>query len=121
MTELKYSGAGWLGDVPCHWQVDKLKYHLIRNEPRNPGEQVVLSLYRELGVIPKDSRDDNHNVTSEDTSRYKYVRPGDFVINKMKAWQGSVAVSDYEGIVSPAYYIYNFTDDVFYKYLLCNS
>lgn len=115
MAELKYSGAGWLGDVPCHWQVDKLKYHLLRNEPRNPGEQVVLSLYRELGVIPKDSRDDNHNVTSEDTSKYKYVRPGDFVINKMKAWQGSVAVSDYEGIVSPAYYVYNFTDDVFYK------
>ena len=115
MTELKYSGAGWLGDVPCHWQVDKLKYHLLRNEPRNPGEQTVLSLYRELGVIPKDSRDDNHNVTSEDTSKYKYVRPGDFVINKMKAWQGSVAVSDYEGIVSPAYYVYNFTDEVFYK------
>lgn len=115
MTELKYSGAGWLGVVPCHWQVDKLKYHLLRNEPRNPGEQTVLSLYRELGVIPKDSRDDNHNVTSEDTSKYKYVRPGDFVINKMKAWQGSVAVSDYEGIVSPAYYVYNFTDEVFYK------
>ena len=115
MAELKYSGAGWLGDVPVHWQVDKLKYHLLRHEPRNPGDQVVLSLYRELGVIPKDSRDDNHNVTSEDTSKYKYVRPGDFVINKMKAWQGSVAVSDYEGIVSPAYYIYNFTDEVFYK------
>lgn len=115
MTELKHSGAGWLGDVPCHWRVDKLKYHLLRNEPRNPGEQVVLSLYRELGIIPKDSRDDNHNVTSEDTSKYKYVRPGDFVINKMKAWQGSVAVSDYEGIVSPAYYIYNFTDNIFHK------
>lgn len=115
MADLKYSGAGWLGDVPVHWQIDKLKYHLKRNEPRNPGEQIVLSLYRELGVIPKDSRDDNHNVTSEDTSKYKYVRPGDFVINKMKAWQGSVAVSDYEGIVSPAYYVYNFMDDVFYK------
>lgn len=115
MADLKYSGAGWLGDVPAHWQIDKLKYHLKRNEPRNPGEQIVLSLYRELGVIPKDSRDDNHNVTSEDTSKYKYVRPGDFVINKMKAWQGSVAVSDYEGIVSPAYYVYNFMDDVFYK------
>lgn len=115
MTALKYSGAVWLGDVPSHWQVDKLKYHLLRNEPKNPGDQVVLSLYRELGVIPKHSRDDNHNVTSEDTSKYKYVRPGDFVINKMKAWQGSVAVSDYEGIVSPAYYVYNFTDEVFYK------
>lgn len=115
MRELKYSGAKWLGDVPCHWNIDKLKYHLVRNEPKNPGDQIVLSLYRELGIIPKDSRDDNHNVTSEDTSKYKHVRPGDFVINKMKAWQGSVAVSDYEGIVSPAYYVYNFLDDVFHK------
>lgn len=115
MREMKDSGAPWLGHIPANWQVDKLKYHLVRNEPRNPGEKIVLSLYRELGVIPKDSRDDNHNVTSEDTSNYKYVRPGDFVINKMKAWQGSVAVSDYEGIVSPAYFIYNFTDDVYYR------
>ena len=42
----------------------------------------------------------------------------------MKAWQGSVAVSSYEGIVSPAYFIYRFTDDCFDKryfhYLLRN-
>lgn len=29
---------------------------------------------------------------------------GDFVINKMKSWQGSYGVSKYEGIVSPAYF-----------------
>ena len=115
MREMKDSGAKWIGDIPKDWGVDKLKFHLQRNEPRNPGGKTVLSLYRELGVIPKDSRDDNYNVTSEDTSKYKYVRPGDFVINKMKAWQGSVAVSDYEGIVSPAYFIYNFTDTAYYK------
>ncbi len=74
-----------------------------------------MSLYRELGVLPKDSRDDNYNVTSEDTSNYKYVCPGDFVVNKMKAWQGSVAVSAYEGVVSPAYYVYRFKDNLFYK------
>lgn len=115
MREMKDSGSRWIGLVPTHWKVDKLKYHLKRNEPRNPGNCIVLSLYRELGVVPKDSRDDNHNVTSEDTSKYKYVKPGDFVINKMKAWQGSVAVSDYEGIVSPAYFVYNFTDEAFFK------
>lgn len=115
MREMKDSGARWIGVVPNHWKIDKLKYHLRRNEPRNPGSCIVLSLYRELGVVPKDSRDYNHNVTSEDTSKYKYVKPGDFVINKMKAWQGSVAVSDYEGIVSPAYFVYNFTDEVFFK------
>ena len=115
MREMKDSGFEWIGEIPVNWEVDKLKFHLKRNEPRNPGDTDVLSLYRELGVIPKDSRDDNHNVTSEDTSKYKYVQPGDFVINKMKAWQGSVAVSEYEGIVSPAYFIYKFTDDAFYR------
>ena len=33
----------------------------------------------------------------------------------MKAWQGSVAVSEYEGIVSPAYFVYEFTDASFFK------
>lgn len=112
---MKDSGISWVGMIPANWEVDKLKYHLHRTEQRNPGNKQVLSLYREYGVIPKDSRDDNHNVTSEDTSKYKYVVPGDFVINKMKAWQGSVGVSNYEGIVSPAYYVYKFTDDRFNK------
>lgn len=115
MKEMKDSGAKWIGRIPNAWQSDKLKYHLKRKEPKNPGDMTVLSLYRELGIIPKDSRDDNHNQTSEDTSKYKYVKPGNFVVNKMKAWQGSVAVSDYEGIVSPAYYVYEFTDKSFDK------
>lgn len=112
---LKNSGASWIGMIPEHWKTVKLKWHLRRMDPKNPGEKEVLSLYRDYGVIPKNSRNDNHNVTSEDTSKYKYVRVGDFVVNKMKAWQGSVAVSDYEGIVSPAYYVYHFLDDVFNK------
>ncbi len=115
MRKMKDSGIEWIGEIPANWNVDKIKFHLRRNEPKNPGNTIVLSLYREFGVIPKDSRDDNHNVTSEDTSKYKYVQKGDFVVNKMKAWQGSVAVSEYEGIVSPAYYVYHFTDNIFNK------
>lgn len=109
---MKDSGMPWIGKVPNHWLIEKVKYHLTRREPKNQGDKRVLSVYREYGVIPKDSRDDNHNVTSEDTSKYKYVRPGNLVINKMKAWQGSMGVSEYEGIVSPAYFIYYFTDDL---------
>lgn len=114
-VEMKDSGIEWIGTIPKYWAVEKIKYHLQRKEPRNPGNVQVLSVYREYGVIPKDSRDDNHNVTSEDTSKYKYVKPGNLVINKMKAWQGSLAISEYEGIVSPAYFIYHFIDDVFNK------
>lgn len=109
-VKMKDSGIEWIGEVPNHWIIDRIKNHLKRNEPKNPGNMMVLSVYREYGVIPKDSRNDNHNVTSEDTSKYKYVKEGNLVINKMKAWQGSLAVSQYEGIVSPAYFIYEFTD-----------
>ena len=117
-VEMKDSGIEWIGEIPQDWEVEKIKYNLRRNEPKNPGNTIVLSVYREYGVIPKDSRDDNHNVTSEDTSKYKFLRKGDLVINKMKAWQGSLAVSDYEGIVSPAYFIYEFkTKKVLNKYM----
>ena len=42
----------------------------------------------------------------------------------MKAWSGSLAISDYEGIVSPAYYIckvnYNYVTKHFIHYYLRN-
>ncbi len=65
----------------------------------------VLSVYRDHGVILKDSRDDNFNRTPENLSSYQLVQPGDVVINKMKAWQGSVGVSSYRGIISPDYQV----------------
>ncbi len=107
-TEMKDSGIQWIGEVPVHWEITRMKSILENVSIRNHPEAEVLSLYRDLGVLPKNSRDDNHNVTSEDTAQYKYVEVGNLVINKMKAWQGSLAVSNYEGIVSPAYYVCKF-------------
>ena len=107
----KQSGIPWAETIPAHWVSEKFRYKLKVRRVTGQGDKQVLSVYREYGVVPKDSRDDNHNVTSEDTSKYKYVRPNDFVINKMKAWQGSMGVSDHEGIVSPAYFVYGFSDD----------
>lgn len=122
---MKDSGAGWMPLIPLHWKADKLKFHLRQRGIKNQKDKQVLSLYREYGIVPKDSRDDNHNVTSEDVSDYRYVRVGDFVVNKMKAWQGSVAVSNYEGIVSPAYFVYEFSDDLinkrYFHYLMRNK
>lgn len=113
--DLINSGIKYIPLVPKHWIIDKFKYHLKRKNVKNHPESEVLSLYREYGILPKNSRDDNYNVTSEDTSKYLFVKRNQFVVNKMKAWQGSVAVSNYEGIVSPAYYVYSFTDDLFDK------
>lgn len=88
-----------------------MKYATRWKSEKGCPDAPVLSLYRDFGVVPKDSRNDNHNVTSLDTSNYKVVDIGDLVINKMKAWQGSMAVSDYRGIVSPAYHVCSITSN----------
>jgi type I restriction enzyme S subunit len=69
-------------------------------------------VYRDRGVLPKASRDDNYNKTPEDVSQYKRVRSGDVVVNKMKAWSGSLAVSRYDGIVSGDYMVCELKADV---------
>ena len=55
------------------------------------------------------SKEENDNYIPDDLSNYKFVAKGQFVINKMKAWQGSYGVSPYDGIVSPAYFVYDLT------------
>lgn len=78
----KESGVEWLGRVPEHWGVDALRAAVSLKVERNRPDLPVLSVYREYGVILKDSREDNHNATSLDTSAYKVVEPGDLAVNK---------------------------------------
>lgn len=113
--EMKDSGIEWIGQIPKEWEVCPIRRIMRNRSERNQPDAEVLSLYRDWGILPKNSRNDNHNVTSEDTTNYKVVHKGDFVINKMKAWQGSMAVSDYDGIISPAYYVCNFIGKNIYK------
>lgn len=108
---MKDSGIGWLGAIPADWDVSLLKYAIRWKSEKGHPDESVLSLYRDYGVVPKDSRDDNYNVTSLDTTGYKFVEVNDLVVNKMKAWQGSIAVSDYQGIVSPAYHVCQITSN----------
>ncbi|WP_052915015.1 restriction endonuclease subunit S [Protofrankia coriariae] len=65
-------------------------------------EERMLSVFREYGVVAKDSRD-NINKTAENRSIYQLVHPGWLVANRMKAWQGSVGISPLRGIVSGHY------------------
>ena len=104
--EYKDSGVEWLGDIPSGWSTIPVGRLYHRNKRTGFSEKELLSVYRDYGVIPKSSRDDNNNKPSEDLSPYQLVKPDDLVMNKMKAWQGSIAISEYEGIVSPAYFVY---------------
>lgn len=105
--QYKDSGIAWLPKVPAHWEIAHLRKYLSLVSIKGMGDKQLLSVTREKGIIERnvDDQEENHNFVPDDLSGYKYVQPGQFVINKMKSWQGSYGVSDYEGIVSPAYYV----------------
>ena len=101
--------AGYLGDVPDHWDVRLLRSVLTGTNMRNQPDLPLLSVVRERGVILRDvnNSEENHNFIPDDLSNYKVVKDGQFAMNKMKAWQGSYGVSQHDGIVSPAYFVFD--------------
>ena len=105
-SEYKISETDWLDEIPRHWKTIPVGRLFRRIKRTDHADKELLSVYRDYGVIPKSSRDGNNNKPSEDLTPYQLVKKNDLVMNKMKTWQGSIAISEYEGIVSPAYFVY---------------
>ena len=107
-VEFVDSGVEWIGKIPKHWEISKLGTSLKPISIKNRADLPLLSVTREQGVILRDvdDKESNHNFIPDDLSGYKMVEKGQFAMNKMKAWQGSYGISDYTGIVSPAYFIF---------------
>ncbi|MFH1861372.1 MAG: restriction endonuclease subunit S [bacterium] len=121
---MKDSGVPWLGEVPGQWEVLPNRAIFTEVKERNHPEDQMLSVTITKGVIPQktlladSSKKDSSN---QDKSAYKVVRPGDIAYNKMRAWQGAIGVSDYQGIVSPAYVVQRPRDGAhprYFHYLL---
>ncbi|HEK1037350.1 TPA: restriction endonuclease subunit S [Proteus mirabilis] len=108
---MKDSGVDWIGKIPAHWDLVKLGSCLSPVSVKNSPELPLLSITREQGVIERDvdDQESNHNFIPDDLSGYKKLEKGQFGMNKMKAWQGSYGVSKFTGIVSPAYFVFDFT------------
>jgi type I restriction enzyme S subunit len=102
-AEYTDSDVEWIGTVPRHWTTKPLWSMFLREKDVDHPDEPMVSVYRDHGVIFKDSRDDNLNQTAENRSIYQLIGPGWLICNRMKAWQGSVGVSAIRGIVSGHY------------------
>ena len=60
---------------------------------------------------------DGKDTSSEDKSNYKIVHTGDMVYNSMRMWQGANGISDYDGIVSPAYTVLKSKGNIHNQYI----
>ena len=93
-------------NFPSHWKIKPIYGIAHEKKISDCTDLKLLSVYLDLGVIPFSQKVEKRtNVTSLDLSKYQRVDPGDFVLNNQQAWRGSVGVSRYTGIVSPAYIV----------------
>lgn len=114
---MKDSGIPWIGQIPEHWEVMRMKRIFSESQEKTDvdGGQ-LLSLSQYTGVTPKIEGQKVGMFEAETTVGYNVVHPGQFVMNIMLAWNGSYAVSDYEGVISPAYSVFNFEIECKKKY-----
>lgn len=118
MREMKDSGVEWIGNIPSCWNVVKFKSICTPKSILNSGNRELLSVYLDRGVIKySDSTNMQVHKPSESLDKYQNVDVGDLVMNNQQAWRGSVGVSKYKGIISPAYLIYKLSDLCYPNYM----
>ncbi len=101
---MKDSGVEWIGQIPEHWEIIKVKnlFKLIIEPAPKNNDLELLSVYTDIGVKPRKELEERGNKAST-TDGYWKVKKGDIIVNKLLAWMGAIGLSNYDGVTSPAY------------------
>ncbi len=123
---MRDSGIPWLGQIPAHWKLRKMKFSFNERSEKNHPNELKLSATQSHGVIPQSMYEDkgNHVVdVNKNFESLKLVKVGDFVIH-LRSFQGGLAYAHYQGIISAAYTILTPKEPEyaqFYKYLFTSN
>jgi len=91
------------------WPTTPVRFVLTEVDERGlrdgeDGELLSVSISR--GVVPR-RESGSSQAASEDTSHYKRCEPGQVALNRLRAFQGGIGVSDRLGLVSPDYAVFD--------------
>lgn len=112
------TGKTRLAGFSDEWKEDKLGNYFTERKETGHDDLQLLSVGRS-GVYPQDTTE-KKDTSNANKSKYKRICKGDIGYNTMRMWQGRSALSEIEGIVSPAYTILKAkenTNPVFFSYL----
>lgn len=115
--KLRNSGVPWLGEIPIHWNIERARWLFRERDLRSKtGAEELLTVSHITGVTPRSEKDVNM-FEAETNEGYKLCLPGDLVINTLWAWMGAMGVTRVEGIVSPAYHVYEPGPRLYHAYI----
>jgi type I restriction enzyme M protein len=108
---MKDSGIPWIGKIPAHWDVRRIKWLFKEEDTRNIDlKYELLSFSRSKGIVPF-SEINEKEPSANDLSKYKVIKPGQLLENRMQAWSGMFGCSHIEGCVSPDYAVFSAAND----------
>ena len=91
------------------WEQRKAKELFVSTADKGYPELPVLSATQDRGMIRRDENSINIFHDKKNEAGYKRVLPGQFVIH-LRSFQGGFAHSAIEGITSPAYTVFGFSE-----------
>lgn len=107
------------------WEQRKAKELFVSTTDKGYPELPVLSATQDRGMIRRDENSINIFHDKKNEAGYKRVLPGQFVIH-LRSFQGGFAHSAIEGITSPAYTVFGFSepekhDSEYWKYVFTSK
>ncbi|MYL71726.1 hypothetical protein GLW00_12740 [Halobacillus litoralis] len=91
-----------IGEIPTEWELVRLGDLFNNASIKKSSHLQVLTVTQNQGVIPRDDFNMNIKYNKNSLDTYKKVQKGNFIIS-LRSFQGGLEMSNYEGIVSPAY------------------
>lgn len=101
---MKDSGIPWIGMVPEHWKLTRIKFLFNEISEKEHPEEPCLCSTQKYGVIPQSMYENRVVVVNKGLENLKFVRKGNFVIS-LRSFQGGIEIAHYQGIISAAYTI----------------
>lgn len=121
---MKDSGVEWLGEIPAHWRVKRLKY-LARLNPESLGEDTDPDLgitYVDIGTVDSLGRivkPESLTFSSAPTRARRIVRAGDVIISTVRTYLRAIATIQNPGphvVVSTGFTVVRPGDDFITNY-----
>lgn len=114
----KDSGVKWLGTIPSHWELRKIKFTFDEKSVKGFPNEPLLAATQKYGVIKKEDYESRTVEAIKGRESLKLVEKDDFVIS-LRSFQGGIERSYERGIISTAYTILRPTHITpeYFKYL----
>ena len=103
--------------IPKNWTEKRLKniLSISENKSSNFNNEKILSLTKK-GIVINDISS-NKGQIAESYEKYIKVKKGQICMNPMDLLSGWVDISNFEGLISPAYYTFELNDEVENKFI----